>query len=114
MGAQEQMSVEPRVNIFRSLLNHTLIAIGFEKSLTRYLVLAVLYATVEITEAAGLFWRRKWAEYMVVVGTGLFIPAEIYAVTGDHSLFKMGLLSFNIIVVIYLIWAKKLYRLTAD
>src|ERR1700678_1159543 len=38
--------------------------------------LSGLYATVELIEGLGLWFGAVWAEFVVVVSTGIFIPEE--------------------------------------
>ena len=36
------------------------------------------YGVLELVEAVGLWLMKRWGEYVAVVGTGIFIPLEIY------------------------------------
>ena len=38
----------------------------------------LLYAVLHATEGIGLLLRKRWAEYITVVMTGIFIPYEIF------------------------------------
>ena len=40
--------------------------------------LLLLYAVLHATEGIGLLLRKRWAEYITVIMTGIFIPYEIY------------------------------------
>ena len=40
--------------------------------------LLLLYAALHATEGVGLLLRKRWAEYITVVMTGIFIPYELY------------------------------------
>src|SRR5205814_10427333 len=44
--------------------------------LTRVALATVVYAAVESTEAIGLFLRKAWAEWLVILVTVSFIPVE--------------------------------------
>jgi len=33
---------------------------------------------IELTEAVGLWLMRRWGEYVAAVGTGVFVPLEVY------------------------------------
>ena len=35
-------------------------------------------AALEITEGVGLFYRKRWAEWLTVVATSLLVPIEVY------------------------------------
>ena len=40
--------------------------------------LLLLYAALHATEGTGLMLRKRWAEYITVIMTGIFIPYELY------------------------------------
>ena len=40
--------------------------------------LLLLYAALHATEGTGLLLRKRWAEYITVIMTGIFIPYEMY------------------------------------
>lgn len=62
-----------------------------------------LYAGLLLAEGTGLLLRKKWAEYLTVIGTGLFIPLEIYELVKAVSAGKAALLIINVMIVWYLI-----------
>jgi uncharacterized membrane protein (DUF2068 family) len=62
-------------------------------------------------EGYGLLMRRSWGEWCSVISTTSFIPFEIYAmVLGGITPIKVGILIFNILVIIYLIKHKELFN----
>jgi uncharacterized membrane protein (DUF2068 family) len=69
---------------------------------------AFLYAGLFTTEGVGLWWGRRWAEYLTVVATASFVPIEIFEILQRVSLPRVGALVTNIAVVGYLV-----YRLRA-
>jgi uncharacterized membrane protein (DUF2068 family) len=70
--------------------------------------LAVL-AVAEGAEAVGLWYQRRWAEYLTFVVTALLIPLEVYELTAYVSWFKLVALLLNLAIVIYLLLAKRLF-----
>ena len=66
-------------------------------------VLAIGYAALEITEGVGLFYRRRWAEWLTVVATSLLVPIEVYELVRHPSWLKAGGIVVNIAIVAYLI-----------
>ena len=40
--------------------------------------LLLLYAALHATEGTGLLLRKRWAEYITVIMTGIFIPYELF------------------------------------
>ncbi|MEV0090910.1 DUF2127 domain-containing protein [Streptomyces sp. NPDC050738] len=85
---------------------------GYKHS-TLVLVAAALlvYALIELVEAVGLWRAKRWAEYLTVVATAAFLPLEIYELTEKVSWLKIGTLSLNILAVLYILLAKRLFGL---
>ncbi|MGA7416521.1 MAG: DUF2127 domain-containing protein [Acidimicrobiales bacterium] len=74
------------------------------------IVLAV-YAALEATEMVGLWMAKRWAEYLTLVATTLFVPFEVYEIVQGVSAFKVITLVINVAIVVYLLWAKRLFGL---
>lgn len=68
-----------------------------------------VYAVLEGVEAVGLWFARRWAEYLTFLATSLFLPLEVYELTHKLSPLKIIALIVNIAVVIYLLYAKRLF-----
>ncbi|MFB7633613.1 DUF2127 domain-containing protein [Streptomyces sp. NPDC056149] len=85
---------------------------GYHHS-TLVLVAAALlaYALIEIVEAGGLWVAKRWAEYLTVVATAAFLPLEIYELTEKVSWLKVAALVINILAVLYIAFAKRLFGL---
>jgi uncharacterized membrane protein (DUF2068 family) len=56
------------------------------------------------TEGLGLLFQKRWAEYMAVFETGLFIPLEIFEIVRHMTITKVSLLAINAAVVFYLLY----------
>jgi uncharacterized membrane protein (DUF2068 family) len=87
---------------------------GFSlESGTLLLVGAVLaaYALVEGIEAVGLWYQRRWAEYLTFLVTASLLPLELYELSQRLSPLKLLTLVINIAVVLYLLLAKRLFGL---
>lgn len=69
------------------------------------------YALIEIVEGFGLWWAKRWAEYLTVVATAAFLPIEVYELTEKTSWFKIGTLALNVLAVLYILLAKRLFGL---
>jgi uncharacterized membrane protein (DUF2068 family) len=67
------------------------------------------YALVEGIEAVGLWYARRWAEYLTLVVTASLLPLEVYELTNKLSPFKIVAFVLNVAVVIYLLFAKRLF-----
>lgn len=97
---------------FRGLLGY--LRRAFNYTPTHLYVLAAIcvgYATLELVEATGLWFNRRWAEYLTFVATSLFIPYEIYELYLRLSVLKLVAFVLNVLVAAYLLYAKRLFGL---
>jgi uncharacterized membrane protein (DUF2068 family) len=69
------------------------------------------YAALEATEMVGLWFSKRWAEYLTLVATTALVPIEIYELTLSVSVFKVITLIINVAIVVYLLLAKRLFGL---
>jgi uncharacterized membrane protein (DUF2068 family) len=67
------------------------------------------YAIVEGIEAFGLWYQRRWAEYLTLIVTTSLLPLEIYELAHKLSPFKVLTFVINLAVVAYLLYAKRLF-----
>ena len=80
-------------------------------TLTKIGFVVAAYAVLEGAEAVGLWYGKRWAEYLTFIATTLLLPLEIYELTHRISAFKIITLIVNIAVVVYLLLAKRLFGL---
>jgi uncharacterized membrane protein (DUF2068 family) len=73
--------------------------------------LLVAYATLEAVEMVGLWFAKRWAEYLTFVATTLFVPLEVDELVTSVSTLKLILLIVNLAVVLYLLLGKRLFGL---
>ena len=71
----------------------------------------VFYAILEGVEAVGLWYGKRWAEYLTFLATILLLPIEIYELSEKFSVLKVGTLVINLAVAAYLLLAKRLFGL---
>ena len=78
-----------------------------------HLFAAVLlaYAVVEGVEAVGLWQQRRWAEYLTLLVTASLLPFEVWEMTTRLTPFKVIAFAINAAVVVYLLYAKRLFGL---
>src|SRR5437763_1609164 len=69
------------------------------------------YALLEGAEAVGLWFQKRWAEYLTFIATTALLPLEIYELTKTVSPFKVIALIVNLAIVVYLLFAKRLFGL---
>lgn len=72
---------------------------------------AAAYALLEGVEAVGLWYQKRWAEYLTFVATIVFIPYEVYELARRISPFKIVALIVNVAIALYLLVAKRLFGL---
>jgi uncharacterized membrane protein (DUF2068 family) len=68
-----------------------------------------VYAIVEGIEAVGLWYARRWAEYLTFVVTASLLPFEVYELAHRVTVFKVLAFVINVAVVVYLLRAKRLF-----
>jgi uncharacterized membrane protein (DUF2068 family) len=92
---------------------HTLEHVFVLKSSTLYAVAAAAaaYAVLEGVEAVGLWYQKRWAEYLTFVATLVFVPYEVYELTRALSWFKIVAFLVNVAIALYLLLAKRLFGL---
>jgi uncharacterized membrane protein (DUF2068 family) len=69
------------------------------------------YAVLELVEAVGLWFAKRWAEYLTFVATAVFLPLEVYELTKTVSALKITAFVINVAIVAYLLYAKRLFGL---
>jgi len=107
--AQDQLNLDADNGVIVQLLLRLLLLIGSFTHVSVLAIAAIAYALLEGTEGVGLAMRRRWAEYLTVIATGILIPYEAYEVVHHVTLFKVGALALNLAVVGYLAYRKRLF-----
>jgi uncharacterized membrane protein (DUF2068 family) len=97
---KDRVGLLGELNKLFSLKSSTLNLVGFG---------VIGYAVLEGVEAVGLWWQKRWAEYLTLIATGLFIPLEVYEIVHKGSPLKIIALIVNVAVVLYLLFAKRLF-----
>jgi uncharacterized membrane protein (DUF2068 family) len=80
-------------------------------TLTKIGIVVAFYALLEGAEAVGLWYGKRWAEYLTFLATTLLLPLEVYELTDRFSVLKVLTLLINLAVVVYLLLAKRLFGL---
>lgn len=71
---------------------------------------AAVYSGIRFAEGWGLWFERRWAEWVTVVGAAIYVPVEIYELTISITVIKVTLLVLNILIVVYLCQALRQKR----
>jgi uncharacterized membrane protein (DUF2068 family) len=96
----EKVGVLGELNKLFSLRSSTLSTVG----------IGVLgYALLEGVEAVGLWLQKRWAEYLTLIATAVFLPLEVYEMSHHLTPFKVIAFIINVAVVLYLLIAKRLF-----
>src|SRR5437870_11783454 len=69
--AEDQLNLNVGRNIIVQLLLRLLAYVGSFNHITFLAVSAIAYAALEGTEGVGLAIRRRWAEYLTVIASGI-------------------------------------------
>jgi uncharacterized membrane protein (DUF2068 family) len=86
-------------------------------SLRLFSYAAFFYALIFLTEGIGLYLRKHWAEYMVLISTGSLLPIEFYEIYLQLTWWKVGVVLGNVAILLYLIhrlWLDSRNRLPED
>lgn len=75
------------------------------------LLASAVMVALETIEAVGLWFEKRWVEYLTVVETSLLLPYEIYELTQKVDAIRIGALIFNVVIVAYIVWVKRLFGL---
>ena len=65
--------------------------------------LTFAYSALFLVEGTGLFFEKRWAEYLTIVATVSFIPVEIYELLKAPSLLKCAALLINVAIAVFLV-----------
>ena len=111
------------VTEFRISPENRFVVLGLDKlgvvtpvELRRLGILTALDASVQLLEGLGLWFGAWWAEYLIVISTGLFVPAEAEAVYNKFSALRLGIFIANLVMLVYvfqLVLRRHLARRTA-
>jgi uncharacterized membrane protein (DUF2068 family) len=79
--------------------------------LTEVGIALLAFAALEGIEAVGLWLTKRWAEYLTFVATCALLPLEVYEIVHKGTLLKVAGFLINVAVVVYLLYAKRLFGL---
>ena len=77
--------------------------------LTLIAVLLAGYAVLELIEAVGLWWLKRWGEYFAVVATSIFLPLEVRELLNGVTWTRAAAFIINVAAVLYLVISKRLF-----
>lgn len=65
---------------------------------------SLIYASLFVTEGFGLWFLKRWAEWLTVIITSSLVPLEIYEIHRHSTPVKIAVLVLNVVIVAYLIF----------
>jgi len=68
------------------------------------ILLVLIYAGIRFTEATGLWLEKEWAEWFALISGGIYVPFEIAELIKHPNVLKWGILTTNVIIVLYMAW----------
>ncbi len=74
-------------------------------------IAALAYAALEAVEMVGLWFAKRWAEYLTFVATIVFIPIEVAELVRSVTVLKLLTFAINVAIALYLLLAKRLFGL---
>src|SRR5436305_15297602 len=74
------------------------------KQLKELTALGAFYSALFLTEGTGLLLRARWAEWLTIVATSLFIPLEVYELLKEFTLVRLVVLLVNCAIVLFLLY----------
>ena len=89
------------------LIQHSFTLTG--RTLTYLAIGLVIYSLIELAEGVGLWLGQRWGEYFAMVATSIFLPYEVYDLTVKVTWLRVGALVINLLLVVYLVWSKRLF-----
>ena len=72
-------------------------------------IVLLAYGLLEGVEAVGLWRAKRWAEYLTFIATTVLLPLEVYEILHKQTPLKIIGFAINLAVVVYLIYAKRLF-----
>jgi uncharacterized membrane protein (DUF2068 family) len=73
-----------------------------DKKLAALSGLTFAYSALFFTEGTGLFFAKRWAEYLTIIATASFIPLEFYELFKNPSVMGSLVLTLNAAIVVFL------------
>jgi uncharacterized membrane protein (DUF2068 family) len=111
-------ALRPLASQFGVDLDHSSLVSGATKALharagTLNLVVIglVVYGLLELVEGVGLWLAKRWGEYFTVIATAAFLPYEVSELFKSVTVTKVGAFVINVVAVVYLLLAKRLFGL---
>ena len=94
------LHVDPDNKYFHALIER--LGILTDKHLLQLGLGTFFYSALLYTEGIGLYLEKRWAEFLTIIATSIFIPIEIYELFRHFTWVRVGVLAVNVAIVLYL------------
>lgn len=94
------LHVDPDNKYFHAVIER--LGILTDKHLLQISLGTFFYSALLYTEGVGLYLEKRWAEFLTIIATSVFIPIEIYELFRHFTWVKVGVLTLNLVIVLYL------------
>ena len=95
------LRVDPDNRYLGALL--TILDLLDDKNVKALSGLTFAYSALFLVEGTGLFFEKRWAEYLTIVATVSFILVGIYELLKAPSLLKCAALVINVAIAVFLV-----------
>lgn len=96
------LAVDRHYRLLDALFTHV---VDIDERTLRWLgVGSSLYSMLFYTEGFGLFFDKRWAEYLTIVTTAGLVPFELFELHRRVTPLKIEMLVVNALIVAYLVW----------
>ena len=100
-GLAEHMRFNPESKFVNFVLDNA--SVLNDRLLRRIGAVVCIYAALDLVEGIGLYLEKTWAEYLTLFITASFLPFEIFEIVRKTTPIRIGLLTVNTLVLLYLL-----------
>lgn len=88
-------------NRYAQAVLERLVGVG-NRQLVTWSAAALVYSMLLFIEGLGLWYQKRWAEYITAVGTALLIPLELFEIYERFTWIRLAILLINAFIIWYL------------
>jgi uncharacterized membrane protein (DUF2068 family) len=94
-----------RISPENHLVGLALVKLGLVRpdTLMRLGVLSAVFSIILLVEGTALWVGASWAEYLVVISTGIFVPEEFHLTLEHFTWLRLSVLLINGSILIYML-----------
>lgn len=100
-GVVDFLKISPENRYARLLLEKA--GVAQPRQMRQAGLVSVIYSLILLTEGTSLWFGAPWAEYLIVVSTGAFVPEELYSCFLAFTWTKLAVLLVNAAILAYVV-----------